>query len=129
MALAEKKKPTKQKRGQAKQTEIIQKARKKISSKAEANISPKGAKPSPVVKKPTGFRKGRGFSLSELRGALVSLTQARDLHLPIDIRRSTLNEVNVKAIRDWNIPSRTTKSTKKTPKQSSKKGPKETIKG
>ncbi len=128
-ALAERKKTTKQKVGRTKQTGTIQKAKRRITSKAKAPPLPKGAKPSPLVNRPSGFRKGRGFSLLELQGARVLLAHARQLRLPIDLRRGTQYDVNIKAIRDWNITPKSPEPTKKTPKQSSKKRAKKATKG
>lgn len=51
------------------------------------------------VKKEGGFRQGRGFSLEELKKANKSLIQARILGLPIDQKRKSCHEENVKVIK------------------------------
>ncbi|HID80460.1 MAG TPA: 50S ribosomal protein L13e [Ignisphaera sp.] len=66
--------------------------------------------PAPIVKKPRllkfagvdpGTRVGRGFSLGELKEAGISEAIARDLGIPIDKRRRSVHEWNVKALKEF----------------------------
>jgi large subunit ribosomal protein L13e len=45
------------------------------------------------------WRKGRGFSIKEIREAGVTLHEVKMLKLPIDKRRGTLHNVNVQLLR------------------------------
>ncbi len=49
-----------------------------------------------ISKKNGGKREGRGFSREELRKAGISSKQALRLGLPVDVRRRTVREENVK---------------------------------
>jgi len=49
-------------------------------------------------------RQGRGFSMGELEGAEFPPAKARDWHLPIDIRRRTVLEGNIQALKKWFLP-------------------------
>jgi ribosomal protein L13E len=42
---------------------------------------------------------GKGFSLDELKKAGTSLTEAVKLHVPVDPRRRTVHDENVKALK------------------------------
>ncbi len=42
---------------------------------------------------------GKGFSLDELKKAGTSLTEAVKLHVPVDPRRRTVHNENVKALK------------------------------
>jgi len=44
-------------------------------------------------------RKGRGFSIYELRSARLSISQARILQIPIDFRRKTVYESNISRLK------------------------------
>ncbi len=121
MALTEQKKTTKQKEGGTRNTGTIQTQKRNISSKVGATIIPNKIKPSSRVIRPSGFREGRGFSLPELQSAGVSLAYARSLRLSVDLRRGTQYDVNIKAIKDWNIPVKTAKPTGKSVQKSSRK--------
>ena len=121
MTLSGQKKVTKQKEGSTRKTGTIQTEKSNISSKAEATIIPNMTKPTSRVNRPSGFRKGRGFSLPELQSAGVSLRSARRLRISVDLRRGTQYDVNIKAIKDWNLPPRTTKPPKKSVEKSSRK--------
>jgi len=54
---------------------------------------------SAVRKKGSGTRGGRGFSRGELREGGVDLKQALKLGIPIDLRRKTKHEENVKTLK------------------------------
>ncbi|HUY01303.1 MAG TPA: ribosomal protein L13e [Candidatus Deferrimicrobium sp.] len=57
-----------------------------------------GDKKDPTVKKPKKYltlRKGRGFSLKEIKSAAIPLDDAKKLDLPIDIRRKSIHDKNV----------------------------------
>ena len=121
MALTEQKKTTKQKEGRTRNTSTIQTEKRNISSKARATIIPNKTKPSSRVIRPSGFREGRGSSLPELQSAGVSLASARRVRLSVDLRRGTQYDVNIKAIKDWNLPPKTTKAPRKSVQKSSRK--------
>jgi len=121
MALAEQKKTTKQKEDRTGKKGTIQTEKRNISSKAKATIIPNRTKPSSRVNRPSGFREGRGFSLPELQRAGVSVADARRLRVSVDLRRGTQYDVNIKAIKDWNLPPKTTKLPKKSVEKSSRK--------
>ncbi len=66
--------------------------------------------PVAVVKKPhlvkmgpidPGVRRGRGFSLGELKEAGLTPAQAKRLGIYVDKRRKTVYEWNVKALKDY----------------------------
>lgn len=66
------------------------------------------SKPKAVVKTPRNvsrgqaiprLRKGRGFSLGELKEAGLSVKEARKLGLYVDERRRSVHEENVEALR------------------------------
>ncbi len=66
--------------------------------------------PRPVVKKPRllkygyaepGTRKGKGFSLGELREAGITVEAARGLGIPVDRRRKSVWEWNVEELRKF----------------------------
>ena len=50
---------------------------------------------------PPGTRKGKGFSLSELRAAGLTPEKARKLGIYVDKRRRSVHEWNVKALKDY----------------------------
>jgi len=52
-----------------------------------------------VAKKSGSTRKGRGFSKDELREVKLDFNQALRLRLPVDSRRKTKHEENVKALK------------------------------
>jgi DNA polymerase/3'-5' exonuclease PolX len=52
-----------------------------------------------IVERRRKRRAGRGFSREELREVGLSFTEALKLHIPIDTRRSTKHEENVKNLR------------------------------
>jgi large subunit ribosomal protein L13e len=66
--------------------------------------------PVAIVKKPRlvklgpvdpGVRKGRGFSLGELKAVGLDAKKARKLGLYVDTRRKSTHEWNVKALREY----------------------------
>ncbi len=121
MALAGQKKTTKQKEGRTGKKGTIQTEKRNIPSKAKATVIPNRTKPSSRVNRPSGFREGRGFSLPELQRAGVSVAYARHLRVSVDLRRGTQYDVNIKAIKDWNLPPKITKLPKKSVNKSSRK--------
>jgi predicted flap endonuclease-1-like 5' DNA nuclease len=54
-----------------------------------------------VVKKGRKSRKGRGFSSHELKEASLSFSQALELGIPIDPKRSTRHDENVIALKAY----------------------------
>ena len=54
-----------------------------------------------VFKKGRKQRLGKGFSLGELKGVKLSLKQALKLGIPVDSRRRTVHEENVKALEEF----------------------------
>jgi len=64
--------------------------------------------PGPIVKKPrlikfrgidTGTRIGRGYSVGELKAANISLSLAKQLNIPLDLRRKSIHEENVENLK------------------------------
>ncbi len=54
----------------------------------------------PTITGPRGKQKqGKGFSPDELKAAGVSKQQAKQTGLPVDMRRKSSHEINVKAIK------------------------------
>ncbi|MCK4933151.1 ribosomal protein L13e [Candidatus Bathyarchaeota archaeon] len=52
-----------------------------------------------VLKKKMRSRRGRGFSRKELKKVGISQKQALQLRLPIDLRRRSVHEENVKLLK------------------------------
>ncbi len=50
---------------------------------------------------PAGTRKGRGFSLGEIKAAGISVNEARRLGIYVDKRRKSVHEWNVKALKEF----------------------------
>jgi len=79
--------------GKQKPFQTFQEAYEALSSASTHNY--------PLVIGHTGRpRKGRGFSLGELREAGISLDKAKRLGLYIDKRRDTVHQENVEALKD-----------------------------
>lgn len=56
----------------------------------------------PQILKPDGKQRvGRGFSREELTKAGLNLQEARRIQLPIDFRRHTVHDSNVKAVKTY----------------------------
>jgi large subunit ribosomal protein L13e len=56
----------------------------------------------PKILKPDGKqRSGRGFSINELKKAGLNPTEATKLGLPTDLRRKTVHDENVEAIKAY----------------------------
>ncbi len=56
---------------------------------------------SPVVKRGTRVKTGKGFSIDELREVGLNVGEARHLGVPVDQRRSTSYPENVESLRAW----------------------------
>jgi len=56
---------------------------------------------SPVVKRGTRVKTGKGFSIGELSDAGLNVGEARHLGVPVDQRRSTSHPENVESLRAW----------------------------
>ncbi len=54
-----------------------------------------------VVKRLGETRKGRGFSRDELRAVGLDFSRALKLQLPIDTRRKTKHDQNVKSLKQF----------------------------
>lgn len=54
-----------------------------------------------VLKKGGKQRLGRGFSLGELKEVKLSLKQALKLGVPVDSRRRTVHENNIRVLKDF----------------------------
>jgi ribosomal protein L13E len=80
----------------------------------------------PQVLRPDGKQRvGRGFSREELTKAGVNLQEARRIQLPIDFRRHTAHDMNVKAVKTYAahekakpkpVPKKSVKARKEKPK-------------
>jgi large subunit ribosomal protein L13e len=73
-------------------------------------VKPNEEKPKPIVIKPQlrskagleqGTRKGRGFSIPELREAGLTVKEALKLGIPVDKRRRSKHDVNVDILKDY----------------------------
>ncbi len=69
----------------------------------------------PIVRSQTGKeRQGRGFSPDELKESKLNAKEARELCIPIDRKRKTSHEKNVKTLKAHveKLPKKTAKSAK-----------------
>ncbi len=57
----------------------------------------------PVVKSPDDakFRRGRGFTKGELADAGLTIKEARDMGLIVDLRRKTMHPQNVEILKNY----------------------------
>lgn len=55
----------------------------------------------PTVHRELRTRKGRGFSLNELKEVGLNPGEARHLGIPVDTRRRSIHEENVKVLEKW----------------------------
>ena len=69
----------------------------------------------PEVAKADGKRLGKGFSLEELKKAGLNKAEAKRLEIPVDNRRKTAHEQNVKTIKAYTEKEKV--KTKAKPKQ------------
>jgi large subunit ribosomal protein L13e len=78
---------------------------------------------SPIVKRGSHVKTGKGFSLEELREVELNPGEARHLGVPVDLRRSTSHPENVESLKGWLAEAR--REGFRTPKvKQSSKGPK-----
>lgn len=78
---------------------------------------------SPIVKRGSIVKTGKGFSLEELKEVELNPGEARHLGVPVDLRRSTSHPENVESLRGWVAEAR--REGFRTPKvKQSSKGPK-----
>jgi large subunit ribosomal protein L13e len=75
---------------------------------------------SPIVKRGTNVRTGKGFSIDEVKEAGVNVGEARHLGVPVDQRRNTSYPENVEALKEWITEARKEGFRVPKPKQSSK---------
>ena len=54
-----------------------------------------------IVKRKRKVRKGKGFSRGELKAVNLSVKEARKLGIPVDERRSTIHDENVKTLKTF----------------------------
>ncbi len=66
--------------------------------------------PEPLVKKPRllihggvdqGVRRGRGFSVGELKAVGLTVRDAKRLGIPVDKRRRSVHEWNIENLREY----------------------------
>jgi len=70
----------------------------------------------PTVQKRGKLRRGRGFSRAELREAEIDFRQTLKLGIPVDTRRKTKHESNVKVLKEYLRSLSSKKRKKKKPK-------------
>ena len=75
---------------------------------------------SPIVKRGTRVKTGKGFSIDEVKEAGVNVGEARHLGVPVDQRRSTSYPENVEALKEWIAEARKEGFRVPNPKQTSK---------
>jgi len=54
-----------------------------------------------IVRRKRKVRKGKGFSRGELKAVNLSVKEARKLGIPVDERRSTIHDENVKTLKTF----------------------------
>jgi len=85
-----------------------EKAAKPSEPKRESLSRPKGPAPKAMVhSRHAGGsieREGRGFSVGELHTARFPALYAWRWKLPLDLRRRSVNERNVEALKKWFVP-------------------------
>jgi len=54
-----------------------------------------------IVKRKRRIRFGKGFSRDELKAVGLSVKQALKMGIPVDVRRSTMHEENVEALKSF----------------------------
>ena len=83
----------------------------------------------PEILTPSGKqRSGKGFSLEELKKAGLNSTEAKRLKLPVDKRRKTAHDQNVKAIKAYAEKERAKAKPKSKPKPQPQPKPKKKAK-
>jgi large subunit ribosomal protein L13e len=76
----------------------------------------------PEVAKSHGkLRKGRGFSVEELKKAGIDKAEAKKLEIPLDKRRRTTHDQNVKAVKTFAEKARLKPKPKSQPKPKKEK--------
>ena len=75
---------------------------------------------SPIVKRGSKVKTGRGFSIGEIEEVGLNVGEARHLGVPVDQRRSTSYPENVEALKEWVEEARKEGFRAPRPKQSSK---------
>jgi len=75
---------------------------------------------SPIVRRGDRVRKGKGFSLDELRKVGLNVGEARHLGVPVDLKRSTCYPENVETLQTWAKKAKEEGFRVPRPKQSSK---------
>lgn len=103
----------------AKKPKAEKKTVKVVEKKAVKKVektTPSSSAPIAIVSRALGpitkFRRGRGFSRSELHTVSLDVGRARKLGLRVDLRRSTELSKNVEALKKWyTAPKVTSKAT------------------
>lgn len=75
---------------------------------------------SPIVKRGSKVRTGKGFSIGELKEAGLNVGKARHIGVPVDQRRSTSYPENVEGLKEWVSEAKKEGFRVPKPKQSSK---------
>lgn len=75
---------------------------------------------SPIVKRGTRVKTGKGFSIDEIKEVGVNVGEARHLGVPVDQRRSTSYPENVEVLKEWIAKARKEGFRVPKPKQTSK---------
>ena len=75
---------------------------------------------SPIVKRGSKIKTGKGFSIDEVEKAGVNVGEARHLGVPVDQRRNTSYPENIKVLKEWIVAARNEEFRVSKPKQGSK---------